>query len=60
MLQRDVHPRGLHRHPTAPSWPARCHGSMFDAKTGKVLQGPAPQPLPAITVTVDNGQIVTA
>ncbi len=37
-----------------------CHGSMYDAKTGKVLQGPAPSPLPRIKVTVANGEIVTA
>jgi Rieske Fe-S protein len=37
-----------------------CHGSMFDAKTGKVLAGPAPRPLPKIAVQVDNGAIVTA
>ncbi len=27
-----------------------CHGSIFDAKTGAVLQGPAPSPLPSLTV----------
>jgi Rieske Fe-S protein len=37
-----------------------CHLSMYDAKTGKVLQGPAPSPLPQIKVTVANGEIVTA
>jgi cytochrome b6-f complex iron-sulfur subunit len=37
-----------------------CHGSVFDAKTGKVLQGPAPSPLPAIAVKVVSGQIVKA
>jgi Rieske Fe-S protein len=37
-----------------------CHQSTYDAKTGKVLQGPAPSPLPQIRVTVANGEIVTA
>lgn len=37
-----------------------CHGSVFDAKTGKVLQGPAPKPLNPVAVKVSNGQIVTA
>jgi Rieske Fe-S protein len=37
-----------------------CHGSVFDAKTGKVLQGPAPKPLNPVAVKVANGQIVTA
>jgi Rieske Fe-S protein len=36
-----------------------CHGSLFDAFTGAVKSGPAQTPLPAITVKVDNGQIVT-
>jgi nitrite reductase/ring-hydroxylating ferredoxin subunit len=36
-----------------------CHGSEFDAKTGKVIAGPAPRPLPQIPVTVTGGQIVT-
>ncbi|HEY7010417.1 MAG TPA: Rieske (2Fe-2S) protein [Jatrophihabitantaceae bacterium] len=37
-----------------------CHGSEYDAKTGKVLSGPAPRPLPQIPVTVTGGEIVTA
>jgi Rieske Fe-S protein len=36
-----------------------CHGSQFNALTGKVLQGPAIQPLPSIPVTVKNGKVVT-
>jgi Rieske Fe-S protein len=36
-----------------------CHGSVYDAKTGAVLQGPAPSPLHKIAVTVDNGEVVT-
>lgn len=36
-----------------------CHGSVFDALTGKVLQSPAPSPLPKVAVTVDNGEVVT-
>ncbi len=37
-----------------------CHGSEFDATTGKVLRGPAPAPLPGIAVRVQNGAVVTA
>ena len=37
-----------------------CHGSVFDAKTGRVLQGPAPTPLAEVPVTVKNGEVVTA
>jgi Rieske Fe-S protein len=36
-----------------------CHGSVFSALTGKVLQTPAPSPLPAIAVEVKNGEVVT-
>lgn len=35
-----------------------CHGSKFDAATGKVLHGPASSPLPAYPVTV-KGQEIT-
>jgi len=34
-----------------------CHGGVFDARTGQVLQGPPPTPLPSIPVHVVNGKI---
>jgi nitrite reductase/ring-hydroxylating ferredoxin subunit len=34
-----------------------CHGSRYNATTGKVLGGPAPKPLPSIAVSVRNGQV---
>jgi thiosulfate dehydrogenase [quinone] large subunit len=34
-----------------------CHGGSYDARTGHVLQGPPPSPLPSIAVQVVNGQI---
>jgi Rieske Fe-S protein len=34
-----------------------CHGSVFDASTGAVVAGPAPSPLPAVAVTVRNGEV---
>jgi Rieske Fe-S protein len=37
-----------------------CHGSVYDARTGKVLRGPAPAPLPAIDVVVTNGAVFVA
>ncbi|MFC4002353.1 Rieske (2Fe-2S) protein [Prauserella oleivorans] len=37
-----------------------CHGSVFDAFTGDVKEGPADQPLPAIDVRIQNDRIVTA
>ena len=37
-----------------------CHGSVFDAFTGRVKNGPATSPLPAIPVKIENDRIVTA
>ncbi|MDT4916819.1 MAG: hypothetical protein QOH89_1519 [Pseudonocardiales bacterium] len=37
-----------------------CHGSVFDAQTGTVVQGPAGSPLPKLPVTVKNGDVFTA
>ena len=37
-----------------------CHGSVFDARTGAVVQPPATAPLPKIAVTVQDGQVWTA
>ena len=34
-----------------------CHGSQFDATTGKVLAGPAPAPLNAVDVEVVGGVV---
>ncbi len=36
-----------------------CHGSVYNALTGKVLAPPAPAPLAKVAVTVKNGEIVT-
>ncbi|MFH8370796.1 Rieske (2Fe-2S) protein [Streptomyces sp. NPDC018031] len=35
-----------------------CHGSEFDARTGKVLQGPAVAPLPPVPVRTDGGRLI--
>jgi Rieske Fe-S protein len=35
-----------------------CHGSRFDARTGAVVAGPAPRPLPPVTVQVQGGEVV--
>ncbi len=37
-----------------------CHGSMFSATDGSVVQGPATQPLAAVDITVDGDQILPA
>ncbi len=35
-----------------------CHGSRFNLATGAVLGGPAPTPLPAVNVKVENGRVL--
>ncbi|GAA0492424.1 Rieske (2Fe-2S) protein [Streptomyces sp. NPDC046215] len=35
-----------------------CHGSKFDVHTGKVLQGPAGAPLPAVPVKTSGGKLI--
>jgi 3-phenylpropionate/trans-cinnamate dioxygenase ferredoxin subunit len=35
----------------------RCHGSVFDVSTGKVVHGPAQNPEPAYPVTVEDGNV---
>lgn len=37
-----------------------CHGSMFDAATGDVLNGPALEPLASVPVAVSGDRIVSA
>jgi cytochrome b6-f complex iron-sulfur subunit len=37
-----------------------CHGSVYDAFTGAVVSGPAPQPLPPVPVEVKGGEVVEA
>jgi Rieske Fe-S protein len=34
-----------------------CHGGIYDARTGRVLGGPPPSPLPRIPVRVVDSQI---
>lgn len=35
-----------------------CHGSEFDAVTGKVVQAPATEPLGALPVKITDGRII--
>ena len=37
-----------------------CHGSVYDIATGEVRSGPAPSPLPEISVRVVDGEVVPA
>ncbi|WP_197283603.1 Rieske (2Fe-2S) protein [Mycobacterium sp. Marseille-P9652] len=34
-----------------------CHGSQYSVTDGSVVRGPAPKPLPARTVTLNNGAL---
>ncbi|MFE0178220.1 ubiquinol-cytochrome c reductase iron-sulfur subunit [Streptomyces sp. NPDC059002] len=36
-----------------------CHGSHFDVMTGKVLRGPAAEPLPPVPLWVSGGRLMT-
>lgn len=44
--------------PAGPQLHCPCHGSVFDAATGRVIHGPAPRPLPSIPVRVVDGRVV--
>ena len=37
-----------------------CHGSVYDALTGKNISGPAPRPLPPFSVSVTGGEVAQA
>ncbi|MGX7679359.1 QcrA and Rieske domain-containing protein [Jatrophihabitans sp. DSM 45814] len=37
-----------------------CHGSIYDAFTGQVIQGPAPTALTSIPVTVSGDEVVAS
>jgi Rieske Fe-S protein len=37
-----------------------CHGSVYSAVDGTVIQGPAPKALSAVAITVANGKVATA
>lgn len=44
--------------PAGASLQCPCHGSMFDALTGAVTQGPAAAPLAAVPVSIKDGTVV--
>ena len=37
-----------------------CHGSVFDLRTGEVLEGPADEPLAVYLVRVEDGELQVA
>jgi thiosulfate dehydrogenase [quinone] large subunit len=43
--------------PSTVQFVCPCHGGVYDARTGQVLQGPPPSALPAIPVHLTNDQI---
>lgn len=43
--------------PSVMQFVCPCHGGTYDAKTGQVLGGPPPSPLPNIPVQVHNGEV---
>lgn len=45
--------------PAGKQYRCPCHGSVYDARTGAVLHGPAPRSLARIPVRVADGQVVT-
>jgi cytochrome b6-f complex iron-sulfur subunit len=46
--------------PAGSQFHCPCHGSVYDAFTGKVLSGPAPAPLPSIAVKVVGDEVIEA
>ena len=44
--------------PAGKEFQCPCHGSVYNAATGAVIQGPAPAPLAAIPVKVESGNVV--
>jgi Rieske Fe-S protein len=46
--------------PAGKEFQCPCHGSVYNAATGAVIQGPAPLPLAAIPVKVVGGNVVPA
>ncbi len=50
--------RGCVVEPAKSEFACPCHGSRYDAATGAVLSGPAPLPLPKISVTVTGDTVL--
>jgi cytochrome b6-f complex iron-sulfur subunit len=46
--------------PAGNQYHCPCHGSVYDAFTGKVISGPAPAALTSIPVKVDGGEVVVS
>ena len=46
--------------PAGKRYECPCHGSVYDAFTGKNLSGPAPSPLPSVAVKISGPDVVEA
>jgi cytochrome b6-f complex iron-sulfur subunit len=46
--------------PAGKEFQCPCHGSVYNAATGAVIQGPAPQALAAIPIKVEGGNVLPA
>ncbi len=46
--------------PAGKEFQCPCHGSVCNAATGAVIQGPAPSPLASIPIKVEGGNVVSA
>jgi cytochrome b6-f complex iron-sulfur subunit len=46
--------------PAGKEFQCPCHGSVYNAATGAVIQGPAPSPLASIPIKVEGGNVVSA
>jgi Rieske Fe-S protein len=44
--------------PNGPRLDCPCHGSIYNAFTGAVVNGPASQPLPPFGVRIEDGYVV--
>jgi thiosulfate dehydrogenase [quinone] large subunit len=51
---------GVSFDPSTTQFVCPCHGGTYDAKTGQVIGGPPPSPLPKIRIQVHNGEVTTA
>ena len=58
-LARCTH-KGCTVAPTGNKLNCPCHGSVFDALTGKNISGPAPSPLAPFGVKVEGGDVIGA
>lgn len=52
--------QGCKVEPAETSFDCPCHNSRFDPANGEPLEGPALEPLPSLTVTVDGDDVLVS